>query len=238
MFFLTQTSLSDKCHFIVGITPVILIVKLREIIMIKILNYLLPPRKWVPFVIVAVGIGTGLFAYLLYVSNAVSYLSDDPKTCVNCHVMTPFYATWQHSSHGRVTTCNDCHVPHNNVFNKYFFKAKDGIYHATVFTWRAEPQVIHIKEAGTDVVQKNCQRCHGDLNANVKTTGVTLESKSHGEGKLCWDCHREVPHGKVNSLSSVPNARVPLLESPIPEWLQKQTDSTATQKKKETKQTK
>jgi len=47
--------------------------------MIKILNYLLPPRKWVPFVIVAIGIGTGLFAYLLYVSNAVSYLSDEPK---------------------------------------------------------------------------------------------------------------------------------------------------------------
>lgn len=154
--------------------------------MVKILNYLLPPRKWVPFVIVAVGIGMGLFAYLLYVSNAVSYLSDDPKTCVNCHVMTPFYATWQHSSHARVTTCNDCHVPHNNALNKYFFKAKDGIYHATVFTWRAEPQVIHIKEAGTDVVQKNCQRCHGDLNSNVSTLGVTLESKQHGEGKLCW----------------------------------------------------
>jgi len=198
--------------------------------MIKILKYLLPPRKWVPFVIMAVGIGMGLFAYLLYVSNAVSYLSDDPKTCVNCHVMTPFYATWQHSSHARVTNCNDCHVPHNNALNKYFFKAKDGIYHATVFTWRAEPQVIQIKKAGTDVVQKNCERCHGDLNANVSTLGVTLDSKQHGEGKLCWDCHREVPHGKVNSLSSVPNAQVPLLESPVPEWLQKQTDSVSNAK--------
>ncbi|WP_125720381.1 cytochrome c nitrite reductase small subunit [Flavobacterium ustbae] len=201
----------------------------------KILKYLLPPRKWIPFTIIAAGIGTGLFVYLLYVSNAVSYLSDDPKTCVNCHVMTSFYATWQHSSHARVANCNDCHVPHNNPFNKYFFKAKDGIYHATVFTWRTEPQVIQIKEAGTDVVQKNCQRCHGDLNANISTTGVTLESKKHGEGKLCWDCHREVPHGRVNSLSSVPNARVPLLNSPLPEWLIKQTDSVKKSKKENIK---
>ena len=201
----------------------------------KIIKYLLPPRKWIPFTILAAGIGTGLFVYLLYVSNAVSYLSDDSKTCVNCHVMTSFYATWQHSSHARVTNCNDCHVPHNNPFNKYFFKAKDGIYHATVFTWRAEPQVIQIKEAGTDVVQKNCQRCHEDLNENVSTAGVTLENKKHGEGKLCWDCHREVPHGRVNSLSSVPNARVPLLNSPVPEWLLKQTDSIAIAKKENIK---
>lgn len=190
--------------------------------------YILPPRKWVPFVIIAMGIGMGLFAYLLYVSNAVSYLSDEPKTCVNCHVMTPFYDTWQHSSHARVATCNDCHVPHNNVANKYFFKAKDGLYHATIFTWRAEPQVIHIKEAGTNVVQENCQRCHGDLNATVKTMGTTMQSREHGEGKLCWDCHREVPHGRVNSLSSSPDAKVPLPESPVPEWLKAHTEKNNT----------
>ncbi|MDZ7608895.1 MAG: NapC/NirT family cytochrome c [Cyclobacteriaceae bacterium] len=60
----------------------------------------------------------GIFVYAIYVSNAVSYLSDDPETCVNCHVMRPEFATWQHSSHKEVAVCNDCHVPHNNVFNK------------------------------------------------------------------------------------------------------------------------
>jgi cytochrome c nitrite reductase small subunit len=39
------------------------------------------------------------------------------------------------------------------------------------------------------------------------------------EDRPCWECHREVPHGRVNSLSSVPYARVPMLESPVPEWL-------------------
>ena len=44
-----------------------------------------------------------------------------------------------------------------------------------------------------------------------------------GEGKACWDCHRNVPHGGMNSLSSTPNAEgvTPLPPSPVPEWLQK-----------------
>ncbi|MDL2211185.1 cytochrome c nitrite reductase small subunit, partial [Bacteroides sp. OttesenSCG-928-M17] len=40
-----------------------------------------------------------------------------------------------------------------------------------------------------------------------------------GEGKACWDCHREVPHTVVSNLSSSPNAIVPLPQSPVPDWL-------------------
>jgi cytochrome c nitrite reductase small subunit len=36
--------------------------------------------------------------------------------------------------------------------------------------------------------------------------------------KLRMDCHREVPHGRVNSLSGTPGARVPLPPSPVPGW--------------------
>ena len=41
--------------------------------------------------------------------------------------------------------------------------------------------------------------------------------------RVCWECHREVPHGRVNSLSSTPYARVPLPESPVPDWLKEVT---------------
>lgn len=186
----------------------------------KLYNILLPPPAWRLPVAILLGMFFGLAIYSFKVSNAVSYLSDDPETCINCHVMTPQYATWNHSSHREVATCNDCHVPHNNALNKYFFKAKDGLRHATIFTLRAEPQVIKIKEEGIGVVQNNCIRCHSHVNKNVSTT-VSLEMTKHGEGKLCWECHREVPHGRVNSLSSVPGARVPKLSSPVPEWLEK-----------------
>jgi cytochrome c nitrite reductase small subunit len=41
------------------------------------------------------------------------------------------------------------------------------------------------------------------------TMEVTLDSREEGESKFCWDCHREVPHGRVRSLSAYPDARVP-----------------------------
>jgi cytochrome c nitrite reductase small subunit len=165
------------------------------------------------------GIFIGLFCFLFYVSKAYSYLSDSPETCVNCHIMSPQYATWNHSSHRRYTNCNDCHVPHNNVFNKYFFKAKDGMRHASMFALRLEPQVIFIHEAGRDVVHQNCIRCHSKLLVDPKLSASVKDLHTQRTDRVCWECHREVPHGRVNSLSSTPNARVPLPESPVPGWL-------------------
>jgi cytochrome c nitrite reductase small subunit len=186
----------------------------------KMIHRLTPPSFWRVPVILALGIFTGSAFYILYVSNALSYLSDNPRTCVNCHVMAPQYATWNHSSHREIANCNDCHVPHNNFLSHYYFKAKDGLRHATIFTLRMEPQVIFIKEAGIGVVQKNCIRCHSGLFA-IKEASAS--QKIHQTNRLCWECHRETPHGRVNSLSSVPNAKVPLPESPVPDWIRKVT---------------
>ena len=103
-----------------------------------------PPRNWKIPVIILLGIFMGLGVYSVYVSKAWSYLSEDPRACVNCHIMAPQYATWNHSSHRETATCNDCHVPHDNIVRKYYFKGKDGLNHATLFTLRAERQVIFI----------------------------------------------------------------------------------------------
>lgn len=175
-----------------------------------------PPPEWKPIVALFLGIIAGFSIYMFYISQAWSYVSDKPETCVNCHIMAPQYATWIHSAH-RGAVCNDCHVPHNNVFNKYFFKAKDGLRHATMFTLRLEPQVIFIKEAGREVVQNNCLRCHQHTLERLKETN--LMSSMAIDNRNCWDCHRETPHGRVNSLSAVPFARVPMLTSPVPGWL-------------------
>lgn len=187
----------------------------------RIIRFFLPPPAWRFPVILALGIFFGLFFFAFYISKAHSYLSDNPKTCVNCHIMAPQYATWTHNSHRQYANCNDCHVPHNNVLNKYFFKAKDGMRHATMFTLRLEPQVIHIKEAGQKVVQNNCIRCHASLLNDEPIQALTPEAHSSRSERQCWSCHRETPHGRVNSLASVPYARVPLPESPVPDWLKK-----------------
>jgi len=185
---------------------------------------LAPPGKWRIPVIVISGILVGLFLYLGRISRVASYLSDNPATCMNCHIMAPQYATWSHSAHRELTNCNDCHVPHNNVLNKYYFKAKDGIRHATMFTLRREPQVIFIKEEGKKVVQENCIRCHLDLLTDEKVMSRTLAYQHQRSERQCWECHRETPHGRVNSLSSVPYARVPVPGNPLPEWLRRKRD--------------
>ncbi len=164
----------------------------------------------------------GLFMYMLRMHTYI--IGDDPAACVNCHIMSPYYATWSHSSHGRDATCNDCHVPHQNLFMKYFFKGKDGMKHVAYFITHSEHQAINAEDASAQVIMDNCIRCHTQLNREFVTTGrIDYMMAKRGEGKACWDCHREVPHGGVNSLSSTPYAetQVPLPSSPVPEWLQR-----------------
>ena len=186
---------------------------------IKFLKVFAPPANWRFIVLILLGIFLGLVLLTLHVGRATSYLSDKPEACVNCHVMAPYFATWQNSSHARFTVCNDCHVPQNNVFEKYFFKASDGLRHSYMFTFRLEPQVIRIHEAGRNAVQKNCNRCHSEQIHPISVRAITAQSiQEHGEG-YCWDCHRETPHGSVNSLTSTPFARTPQLSAPYPDWM-------------------
>lgn len=183
------------------------------------LKKLVPPDKWKFPVMVTLSVFTGIAFFSFHISKATSYLGDKPETCVNCHIMAPQYATWYHSSHREKTNCNDCHVPHNNVFSKYYFKAKDGLRHAAIFTLRNEPQVIFIKEAGRKVVHNNCIRCHSELLTDSKLMARNDEFQRYRMDRDCMECHRETPHGRVNSLSSVPYARVPVPGSVVPQWL-------------------
>ena len=191
--------------------------KIREII-----QTLFPTRTWKLAAIIAGGVLCGLGSYTLYASRAWTYLSDDPATCVNCHIMGPYYATWNHSSHSRNATCNDCHVPHENMVKKWMFKGMDGMKHVGAFLAKSEPQAIQAEEASAQVIMNNCIRCHTQLtNEFVDVGRIDYMMTLIGDGKACWDCHRDVPHGGMNSLSATPAALVPYPESPVPEWLQK-----------------
>ena len=174
------------------------------------LRFLAPAWRMPCFLMLGIMAGTGLF--VLHISRAASYLSDAPETCTNCHVMATQYVTWQHSSHARVATCNDCHVPHTSLPAHWGFKAKDGLWHSTVFTMRWEPQVIRLSKGAIPVVEENCRRCHAQVIENVSLA-------VHQPGDLrCWDCHREVPHGTVRSLSATPGVfepRLPAAQEPM-----------------------
>lgn len=188
----------------------------------RLIRRLLPTRGSQVVAVVMLGVIAGLGSYLVYMSRVWSYAGDNPATCINCHVMEPYYATWMHSSHGIHTTCNDCHVPHDNIFRKYFFKATDGLRHSYVFTVKGEPQSMKAIPASQKVIYENCVRCHTQLNQEfVKTGMLEASAVSDGSAMACWDCHRDVPHGGVNSLSTTPNAIVPFPSSPVPDWIKR-----------------
>ena len=84
----------------------------------RLLNTLRPPANWLTAVNIVMAVIVGLSLYLAYVAKAGSYLSDDPKTCVNCHVMAPEYATWANSSHKNVTNCNKNMLQKTNTKNQ------------------------------------------------------------------------------------------------------------------------
>ncbi|MCX7833735.1 MAG: cytochrome c nitrite reductase small subunit [Ignavibacteria bacterium] len=187
------------------------------------ISFFIPPEKWRIPVIIALGVFTGLLIFVIYIGKGTSYLSDDPEACVNCHVMYDSYASWWHSSHPRIATCNDCHVPHDNIFRKFYFKASDGLRHSTIFTLRLEPQVIRIKEAGAEVVKENCERCHHNLLTllDAKIGDYDNEKDEEEEEIACWNCHNGTPHGKISSLSASPDVKVFKPTKVVPDWMEK-----------------
>lgn len=161
------------------------------------------------------GVAMGLGLMLVRIANAMSYLSDDPLTCINCHVMTDAYASWQRGSHGRVAVCVDCHVPHDNLAAKYAFKSKDGLKHSYVFTAGTQPQVLKLSAGAVPVVQANCIRCHEHQVMMVRVAGSSE--------RRCWDCHQGV-HGKTRSLSASPATLRPRLPDAGMDWMKKKGD--------------
>ena len=155
----------------------------------------------------AVAVAVGMGIHLTRESKALSYLSSEPAECINCHVMDAYYASWQNSSHARVTTCVDCHLPTTNIVDKYLSKARDGWNHSVAFTTNSYGKRLLISEDGARRVQENCVRCHA-----ARTQTLVAGSDGHyaaaggslGE-RQCWDCHRLVPHGEVRSINSSPH---------------------------------
>ncbi|NKQ41271.1 MAG: cytochrome c nitrite reductase small subunit [Sulfurovum sp.] len=159
--------------------------------------------------IVAFIIALIFFAYLAYISKAWSYLSKDPKACINCHVMNTQYATWQHSAHGNAgITCVECHLPTDGFVKKYTAKAIDGWNHTVAFTMNTYKHAIEMSDDGARRVQENCISCH----ASITSTLVNNADNYHNfdqpyveNGRKCWDCHKGTPHGKVRGITTTPH---------------------------------
>jgi cytochrome c nitrite reductase small subunit len=60
---------------------------------------------------VPVGVGAFTFVY----AKGFSYLSTNPRACVNCHLMNEEYRAWLKSGHRHAATCVECHLPYEGA---------------------------------------------------------------------------------------------------------------------------
>jgi cytochrome c nitrite reductase small subunit len=145
-----------------------------------------------------VGVFGASGAYTFVFANGISYMSNDPAVCVNCHIMRDEYDGWRHGSHHAVAVCNDCHLPHQSVVAKLFVKASNGWHHSKAFTTLDFAEPIRIKPGNARVLEDNCLRCHGELTAALTehgTLGVPTDPTQKADLYGCVRCHQQVGHG-------------------------------------------
>lgn len=148
----------------------------------------------------ASGVLIGLGAYTFRYAEGLSYLSPDPKACVNCHIMRPQYDGWQKASHHTVATCVDCHLPHDLV-PKYLAKAENGLWHSKGFTLQDFPEPIRMRPVSQRILEHNCASCHADFVHDMLAVAPShaagdQQAPGHMHETLsCIHCHRTVGHG-------------------------------------------
>lgn len=138
----------------------------------------------------------GAVVYTAFYAHATSYLSNDPKACVNCHIMNDQYGAWSSSSHHARATCNDCHVPHTSLVAKYYVKAEHGYRHSKRFTFQNWHEPIRMTASSREVVVENCIRCHEAMTRDIRGTASGRAAHAGISDEIdCIRCHASVAHG-------------------------------------------
>lgn len=158
--------------------------------MSKIKRYLTGPRFWVALILLGAGVSFGIGMYVMRYAKALSYLSSDPKACVNCHIMRPQYEAWQKASHHQVAGCIDCHLPHG-LISKYLAKAQNGYHHSKAFTLQNFHEPIALTPGNRKILQTSCLHCHRDMAHEMLSV-----SKNGNKDVDCIHCHSAVGHGE------------------------------------------
>ena len=140
---------------------------------------------------VPLGAALGLGLFTIAYAKGLSYVSDAPEACVNCHIMREEYDGWLHAPHREVATCNGCHVP-QDFFGKWLSKGLNGFHHSTAFTLQDFREPIRITPRNAAALEANCLRCHGEFVAQLTA------SLSAGEAAGCTRCHAAVGHGSLH----------------------------------------
>ncbi|HEY7653203.1 MAG TPA: cytochrome c nitrite reductase small subunit [Methylomirabilota bacterium] len=145
------------------------------------------PFRLALLLVCLLGIPAGIGAFTFVYAKGFSYLSTDPRACVNCHIMNQQYEAWLKSGHRHAATCVECHLPDHGLA-KWVAKADHGFRHSVAFTLQNFKEPIEITPRDRQIVRANCLGCHAAFVHAVAATAV-------GQELDCLHCHAGAGHG-------------------------------------------
>ncbi|MBK6910422.1 MAG: NapC/NirT family cytochrome c [bacterium] len=154
-----------------------------------------------------IGFGPRRIGLVLFASSIVIVFSllffvkvtSQPSFCRSCHVMEPYFAAWETSTHHNVT-CTECHIPpglEGTVHSKFLALSMVANYFTGVYK-RSKPWA--------EIEDANCLRqgCHDTrlLQSTEDFRGVKFDHKPHleqirrGKQLRCTSCHSNIVQGE------------------------------------------
>jgi predicted CXXCH cytochrome family protein len=139
-------------------------------------------------------VGVVLVVLALMTSGAAQYTSRS-EFCVSCHIMEPYYVSWQESSHHDVA-CIKCHFP-PGAGEKVRGKMQGLVQLLKYVTATAAPRLV------AEIPDESCLRCHDTrlLAGRVEFHGIPFDHVPHltqdrrGKKLRCTSCHSQIVQG-------------------------------------------
>jgi predicted CXXCH cytochrome family protein len=158
-----------------------------------------PPRTyWQKMRLAALRLVAVLAAILLLLaimtSGAAQYTSRS-QFCASCHIMQPYYDSWQESAHHDVA-CIKCHFP-PGAGEKVRGKMLGLVQLLKYVTATAGPRF------SAEIPDESCLRCHDTrlLSGRVDFHGIPFDHRPHltetrrGKKLRCTSCHAQIVQG-------------------------------------------
>ncbi len=167
--------------------------------------------------ILAIGMFMGLFTS--WVTYEGLHRTADDKFCVLCHEMRPMVSAYHHDVHGGAgksgikVSCVKCHIPHDNIFNYIYTKARNGIVEGKIHFFGDLDAINWVaKRKGARahyVFDQACKDCHTNYANSKYISKMGIKMHKHYASLLgtpkqikCVQCHVGVGHnGLLNTLN-------------------------------------
>ena len=151
--------------------------------------------RW--FLVRAAAIVGAMLFLMLFAIGGMGWYTSRPQFCNSCHIMEPYYKSWQESSHKDVS-CIDCHFP-PGFGGKVRGKMLGLVQLAKYVTASEGPR------PSAEIPDASCLRsgCHETrlLSGRVTFQGVPFDHSHHlgelrrGKKLRCTSCHSQIVQG-------------------------------------------